>query len=170
MDWLRKNNDGDNGKSDFFLKSDRGMGSHSSAQPEGYTSNYPTLETGFGFNGEYQSKSKPNSEESLYPTVIDTNTDRDSVFSEPIKQNSLYIDIHFEQYHPTVSLYPSMHTSDLVENQTFFSLESQENIKQDLLSPSLHAASCLTPVWEELPRYSGRTKDLPNEYPTTSEI
>ena len=97
------------------------MGSHSSAQPEGYTSNYPTLETGFGFNGEHQSKSKPNSEESLYPTVIDTNTDRGSVFSEPIMQNSLYTYIHFQQYHPTVSLYPSMHTSDPSENPVVFS-------------------------------------------------
>lgn len=130
MDWLRKNNDGDNGKSEFFLKSDRGMGSHSSAQPEGSIGNYPTLETGFGFNGEYQSKSKPNSEESLYPTVIDTNPDRDSVFSEPIKQNSLYPDIHFEQYHPTASLYPTMHTSDPAENPAVFSSEAQENIEQ----------------------------------------
>lgn len=130
MDWLRKNNDADNGKSEIFLKSDRGMGSHSSAQTGGSIGNYPTLETGFGFNGEHQTKSKPNSEESLYPTVIDTNPDRDSVFSEPIKQNSLYPDIHFEQYHPNVSLYPTVHTIDPAENPAVFSSEAQQNIEQ----------------------------------------
>ena len=39
-----------------------------------------------------------------------------------------------------------------------------------LLCPSLHAASCLTPVWEELPRYSDKVKDLPKERSTTSEF
>jgi spartin len=129
MDWLRKNEDVDNGKSAF--RSDRGTGSHSSAQSGGGSvGNYPTLETGFGFNGEQQTKSKPNSMESLYPTVVDTNPDRDSVFSEPIKQSSLYPDIHSEQYHPTVSLYPTLHMSDLVENPTFFSSETQGKVAQ----------------------------------------
>ena len=115
--------------SDCSLKFDRGMGSHSSAQPGGSTGNYPTLETGFRFNGEHHSKSKPNSEESLYPIVIYTNIDRDFVFSKPIEKNSLYTDIHFQQYHPTISLYSSMHTSDPVENPIVFSSEAQENIK-----------------------------------------
>ena len=120
----------DIGKLECFLKFDRGMGSHSSAQPGGSKGNYPTLETGFGFNGEHQYKSKPNFEESLYPTIINTNMNRDSVFSNPIKKNSLYTDIHFQQYHPTVYLYPSMHMSDPAENLVFFSSEAQENIEQ----------------------------------------
>ena len=115
----------DIGKSECFLKFDRGMGSHSSCQLGGSTGNYPTLETGLRFNGDNQSKSKPNSEESLYPTVIDTNIVHDSVFLEPIKKISLYTDIRFQYYHPTVSLYPSMHTSDPTENPVVFSLEAQ---------------------------------------------
>ena len=39
-----------------------------------------------------------------------------------------------------------------------------------ILSPSLHVALCLTPIWEELPKYSGRIKDLPSDRPTTFEI
>jgi len=131
MDWLRKNNDVDNGKSTFILRSDRGSGSHSSAQSGGEsTGNYPTLETGFEFQEERYTKSKPKSEESLYPTVIDTNPARDSIFSEPIKQNSLYPDIHSEQHHPTVSIYPTLNMGDLVENPTVFSSETYGKIER----------------------------------------
>uniref|UniRef100_A0A0D6QZI8 Senescence domain-containing protein n=1 Tax=Araucaria cunninghamii TaxID=56994 RepID=A0A0D6QZI8_ARACU len=73
--------------------------------------------------GQELDKPKPKTER-LYPTVIDTNPYRDSVLSESTKQNSLYPDIHscsysqdqHEQAQPSVSLYPTVHMDDIVEN------------------------------------------------------
>ena len=39
-----------------------------------------------------------------------------------------------------------------------------------LLSPSLHTALFLTPVWEEIPDTINIEKGLPSDWPTTYEI